>query len=211
MPKTIYKFGLTNKSLLQVKIWFQNHRYKTKRSSNQKGMEMSHMQSPKRVAVPVLVRDGKPCAPQSNNGGGGSCLMKSSAGMMAHMMGHHHGGDPLTAAANAVGLQSMSLSANSAAAAAAANAAFYGNSSCMGSNGNIPSAQMNNYVNQMQGNSVLSHIPASLNGGFSSSCMSSFSPQNHLTNMAMQMSNNSNFNHLAMQHAASQQRPWQTW
>ncbi|XP_017770811.1 PREDICTED: homeobox protein Nkx-2.2-like isoform X2 [Nicrophorus vespilloides] len=49
----------------QVKIWFQNHRYKTKRAQHEKGMHeqqnSSHMPSPRRVAVPVLVRDGKPC------------------------------------------------------------------------------------------------------------------------------------------------------
>jgi hypothetical protein len=46
---------------------FQNHRYKTKRAAHEKGsMEHHHQQmtgipSPRRVAVPVLVRDGKPC------------------------------------------------------------------------------------------------------------------------------------------------------
>lgn len=52
---------------LQVKIWFQNHRYKTKRAQQEKGMHSvdhhssSSIPSPRRVAVPVLVRDGKPC------------------------------------------------------------------------------------------------------------------------------------------------------
>lgn len=50
----------------QVKIWFQNHRYKTKRAQQEKGLHIDHhvgnnMPSPRRVAVPVLVRDGKPC------------------------------------------------------------------------------------------------------------------------------------------------------
>uniref|UniRef100_A0A1B6DMV9 Homeobox domain-containing protein n=1 Tax=Clastoptera arizonana TaxID=38151 RepID=A0A1B6DMV9_9HEMI len=50
----------------QVKIWFQNHRYKTKRAQQEKGLNMDHhggssLPSPRRVAVPVLVRDGKPC------------------------------------------------------------------------------------------------------------------------------------------------------
>ncbi|XP_014257364.1 homeobox protein ceh-22-like isoform X2 [Cimex lectularius] len=50
----------------QVKIWFQNHRYKTKRAQQEKGMHMdgghnAGLTSPRRVAVPVLVRDGKPC------------------------------------------------------------------------------------------------------------------------------------------------------
>ncbi|XP_050526328.1 homeobox protein vnd-like isoform X2 [Daktulosphaira vitifoliae] len=58
----------------QVKIWFQNHRYKTKRAQQEKGMHVDHhaaaaanaLSSPRRVAVPVLVRDGKPCNSQTN-------------------------------------------------------------------------------------------------------------------------------------------------
>ncbi|CAO1440230.1 unnamed protein product [Diamesa serratosioi] len=66
----------------QVKIWFQNHRYKTKRSTHEKPPTTSHSYQPphltsnspltspgslKRVHVPVLVRDGKPCIPQSGS------------------------------------------------------------------------------------------------------------------------------------------------
>lgn len=48
----------------QVKIWFQNHRYKTKRANHEKQSPNSaiNMPSPstiKRVQVPVLVKDGK--------------------------------------------------------------------------------------------------------------------------------------------------------
>lgn len=42
----------------QVKIWFQNRRYKCKRQRQDKTLELA---APRRVAVPVLVRDGKPC------------------------------------------------------------------------------------------------------------------------------------------------------
>ncbi|CAH0386511.1 unnamed protein product [Bemisia tabaci] len=50
----------------QVKIWFQNHRYKTKRAQQEKGLHVEHhsagsVPAPRRVTVPVLVRDGKPC------------------------------------------------------------------------------------------------------------------------------------------------------
>ncbi|KAL5239811.1 hypothetical protein ACI65C_007221 [Semiaphis heraclei] len=62
----------------QVKIWFQNHRYKTKRAQQEKGMHVEHhaaaaanaLSSPRRVAVPVLVRDGKPCTNQQPGAGG---------------------------------------------------------------------------------------------------------------------------------------------
>uniref|UniRef100_A0A8D0HAQ8 NK2 homeobox 3 n=1 Tax=Sphenodon punctatus TaxID=8508 RepID=A0A8D0HAQ8_SPHPU len=51
----------------QVKIWFQNRRYKCKRQRQDKCLELSGPAAapppppPRRVAVPVLVRDGKPC------------------------------------------------------------------------------------------------------------------------------------------------------
>lgn len=64
----------------QVKIWFQNHRYKMKRATKEKALAESNNtngtsnnnssngssnschSSPRRVAVPVLVKDGKPCS-----------------------------------------------------------------------------------------------------------------------------------------------------
>ncbi|XP_020366321.1 NK2 transcription factor related, locus 9 [Rhincodon typus] len=47
----------------QVKIWFQNHRYKLKRArvDGTLQIDMNQPQLVRRVAVPVLVRDGKPC------------------------------------------------------------------------------------------------------------------------------------------------------
>lgn len=58
----------------QVKIWFQNHRYKMKRQAKDKAAQQlqqesslcQQQQSPRRVAVPVLVKDGKPCQNGSN-------------------------------------------------------------------------------------------------------------------------------------------------
>lgn len=69
----------------QVKIWFQNHRYKTKRATHEKSPPTSSFQSTrlpspsslKRIHVPVLIADGKPVSnPQlineSGNFSGGS-------------------------------------------------------------------------------------------------------------------------------------------
>ncbi|XP_037634688.1 NK2 transcription factor related 7 [Sebastes umbrosus] len=55
----------------QVKIWFQNRRYKCKRQRQDKSLELAgYPPAPRRVSVPVLVRDGKLCshsAPYNNN------------------------------------------------------------------------------------------------------------------------------------------------
>ncbi|CAI5684636.1 NK2 homeobox 2b [Oreochromis niloticus] len=45
----------------QVKIWFQNHRYKMKRARAERSMDALQLLPARRVAIPVLVRDGKPC------------------------------------------------------------------------------------------------------------------------------------------------------
>ena len=55
----------------QVKIWFQNHRYKTKRATAEQSLDMMPLPSPaRRVAVPVLVRDGKSLPAVSASGYG---------------------------------------------------------------------------------------------------------------------------------------------
>ena len=67
-PEREHLASILRLSPTQVKIWFQNHRYKLKKARQERGLELAPLPAPRRVAVPVLVRDGKPC----NGGGGGT-------------------------------------------------------------------------------------------------------------------------------------------
>lgn len=55
----------------QVKIWFQNHRYKTKRTTtgNEKPLNpySGSLPSPKRIHVPLLYKDAKSISYSANN------------------------------------------------------------------------------------------------------------------------------------------------
>ncbi|ESO10591.1 hypothetical protein HELRODRAFT_146775, partial [Helobdella robusta] len=45
----------------QVKIWFQNHRYKMKKARQERSAIVTANHRFESVQVPVLVKDGKPC------------------------------------------------------------------------------------------------------------------------------------------------------
>ena len=66
-PEREHLASMINLSPTQVKIWFQNHRYKTKkqRTDRPSCVDFPHhhhhpLTSPRRVPIPVLVRDGRP-------------------------------------------------------------------------------------------------------------------------------------------------------
>ena len=94
-----------------MKIWFQNHRYKTKRARHESKTSAESIQHPhhphhphhpqhplpppRRVAVPVLVRDGRPCPSGvviGPSGGGGGGVTTKSASNSGHS-GAHSGAD----------------------------------------------------------------------------------------------------------------------
>ncbi|XP_059218478.1 thyroid transcription factor 1 isoform X2 [Stomoxys calcitrans] len=102
-PEREHLASLIHLTPTQVKIWFQNHRYKCKRQAKEKAMAEQNSQnqpasSPRRVAVPVLVKDGKPCStgstaqphghhPTNSDIGddGGSALNSNSANVISNI------------------------------------------------------------------------------------------------------------------------------
>jgi len=75
-PEREHLASILRLSPTQVKIWFQNHRYKLKKANQERGLDLMPTPTPRRVAVPVLVRDGKPCC-----GGGSGGHSTSSAAL----------------------------------------------------------------------------------------------------------------------------------
>ncbi|XP_023274053.1 homeobox protein Nkx-2.6-like [Seriola lalandi dorsalis] len=72
----------------QVKIWFQNRRYKCKRQRQDKSLELAGCPTaPRRVAVPVLVRDGKLCSAGSH-----SSPYNITLGHYSHVFGYGNSG-----------------------------------------------------------------------------------------------------------------------
>ncbi|XP_015263184.1 PREDICTED: homeobox protein Nkx-2.5 [Gekko japonicus] len=129
----------------QVKIWFQNRRYKCKRQRQDQSLEMVGLPPPRRIAVPVLVRDGKPCLGDSSPYGSPYNVSLSPYGYNAYPAYSNY---------------------NGAAAAAACNATY--SCSYPGVQGVQPSAAGGNFMNFGVGD--LNPVPASIpqgNGGMS--------------------------------------------
>ncbi|XP_063774255.1 homeobox protein Nkx-2.4 [Pseudophryne corroboree] len=108
----------------QVKIWFQNHRYKMKRQAKDKVTQqlqqesnLCQQQSPRRVAVPVLVKDGKPCQNSSNTSTTSqvSQQQNSSNGILSSSNNavHQHQNQQVNSLNQASDLEEMSPSAQS--------------------------------------------------------------------------------------------------
>jgi homeobox protein Nkx-2.2 len=98
----------------QVKIWFQNHRYKTKRARHEKNVQDLQQSLPhpaRRVAVPVLVRNGRTCM------AAGSSL--THAGASSNTGGYTAAASTVDKSVNSVQAHEFSALTNSAAAAAA--------------------------------------------------------------------------------------------
>ncbi|XP_052272779.1 homeobox protein Nkx-2.2a-like isoform X5 [Dreissena polymorpha] len=145
---------------VQVKIWFQNHRYKLKRARQEKGLDMNPLPSPRRVAVPVLVRDGKPCQPSMNGG-----LMKSndhhhhhsvssnlsSVSQMVHTgMGGMNGVNSMNSLPPiGDGLQSMNTLNTSLSSQMNMSCAYNMNTAAMNSMNGMNIPNMNSYTNNM--------------------------------------------------------------
>jgi homeobox protein Nkx-2.2 len=142
--------------VLQVKIWFQNHRYKLKRARQEKGLaDINPLPSPRRVAVPVLVKDGIPCQRSM----GSSSLMKSQD--------HHHLGMQQTMGMGMQGGLGSSLCSMGSMGSYPGAASMHGPAGAAGSAGGLSSSTLPSSMNM------------NMNCSYSVSGMGSMNSMNH--------------------------------
>lgn len=99
----------------QVKIWFQNHRYKTKRARHEKGTQDLQQQSqsqPRRITVPVLVRDGKPCVVRRESSPNVVNNIRNSTVAKAASVCDHHQSQDFTFSRTAAAAAAVSMNMN---------------------------------------------------------------------------------------------------
>lgn len=162
----------------QVKIWFQNHRYKLKKARQEKGLDLTPLPAPRRVAVPVLVRDGKPCQPPMSSTGG--------MGKTYDMMNMGHQTDHLgTGYGHSVGSSygAMSPAASQLTPMAGAMppmAGGHSNMSCMsqgvGATGGMHGSSMNSSYGNMNSYTSYNNMSSAMNSALSSPSYSFVQP-----------------------------------
>ncbi|XP_069994824.1 homeobox protein Nkx-2.1 [Penaeus vannamei] len=105
-PEREHLASLINLTPQQVKIWFQNHRYKMKRAAKEKAMSeqttsSNQSASPRRISVPVLVKE--------ENATKGSSSTSSSAAGGEGKLGHHRDTSSSTSSSSLAASNTSSL------------------------------------------------------------------------------------------------------
>ncbi|XP_037795053.1 homeobox protein Nkx-2.4-like [Penaeus monodon] len=106
-PEREHLASLINLTPQQVKIWFQNHRYKMKRAAKEKAMSeqttsSNQSASPRRISVPVLVKE-------ENATKGSSSTSSSAAGGGEGKLGHHRDTSSSTSSSSLAASNTSSL------------------------------------------------------------------------------------------------------